>query len=132
MPIKGKQIAFALPAAILALLLIMHLIMWISTAQVLRDVKAVIYGQVEQKSIKGTQLEYFNFAEGHPDAEVSLSMRRICVLCGPRRGCMWVRYSYAVQSKRGNIDTRGANIISHWEIERINGRWEIVSISEDP
>lgn len=132
MQIRAKRIVFVLLVATLTVLLILHLFMWISTLQVLRDVEAVIYGQTNLELIKGTPLECFNFSEGYSDATVSLSMERIYVLCGLHRGCMWVRYSYVVQSKQGNIDTRGSNIVSHWEIEKINGRWEIISISESP
>ena len=132
MRIRGKQIAFLCPIVVLAVLLAIFLSMWISTAQVMRDVKDVIYGRVDHEQIAGTKLEHFDFTDGYPDAKVSLSMGRIFVLCGTQHGCMWVRYSYDVRSKSGDPGPAGSGIISHWEIEKINGKWEITDVSEHP
>lgn len=132
MRMKGKKIAIWLLVVLVVVHVGVFLIMWISTAEVVNEVKAVMRGQVDAASIEGTALKRYDITDGRSDVTVSLSMERRFVLCGFRRGCMWVNYSYQMRDARGELCGGATDIDSHWEIEKVGGKWKIVSISEQP
>lgn len=132
MRIKGKQIATWLLVVLVVVHISVFLVMWISTTEVVNEVKAVMRGQVDAASIEGTALKRYDITDGRSDVTVSLSIERRFVLCGFRRGCMWVNYSYQMRNAWGELCGGAADIDSHWEIEKVGGKWKIANISEEP
>ena len=111
-----------------------YLIMLLNTNQIIRDVKAIMNSTIPKELTEGLPVDMYN-RQGVSDlGAVShyVEIDRVLVLHNFFSGYMWVRYTCEGFDIYGNRVHGSWQIPALWQIKRIDGKWEIVEIFEDP
>ena len=84
----------------------------------------------------GPLARYYHFAEdGNPDiAKIDLTLNLITAKIDGDEGYMWVEYCIDSYDSKGELcyssGSEEEKILSYWEIQSIDGNWEVVRIIE--
>ena len=119
---------------LVAVLLVIYIVMLLTTNGLMHRVKDAVYGVGEAPQNPYSKIyDYFDGARGYDNIKVKdFAMHRLFVIHGFNHGYMWVLYSYEVYSDEGEIIRGCRNILSRWEIQKIDGQWDIVAVKQRP
>ena len=126
----NRKIKITLIGAIIVILL--YTIMLLDTNSVVKDVKNIMLGNVDEAITTNTPLSKYNFSSVLQNAEVKVQITRLAVIHNFFDGYMWVKYSYETIKNDNDLMPGSWDVISRWKIHRENGGWEIVEITEAP
>lgn len=121
---------------ILLLLLLFVIIACVSmlynTNQVIDDFKNVVSGSIDRNVDYGELLERYDVFNCKGFERADVEIRRTFVMHNFKRGIMNVNYTIYAYDKDGVVIYGSHNVPSTWHIEKTNGRWTVVKISEAP
>lgn len=121
---KKKMIAIL----IAGFLFVVYVAMIVSVSPLFQEATAVMLN--EQIGENGLQ----HYDTGRYGDEVKRSARVIPLLVvhNGQKGYAYICYSYDVKNEDGTLLCVSKNVLSKWEIERIDGKWSITNIKENP
>lgn len=109
-------------------LLAAYAAMIVSAAPVFREAVAVM----RNEQITESSLQRYDTGRYGNEAERSARVMPLLVVHNGRKGYAYVRYSYDVRDKDGTLLCASNGIFSKWEIEKKDGVWSVINITEKP
>jgi len=64
--------------------------------------------------------------------QITLKLHRVFTLHDFKHGYIWIIYTQIVFDENGAMVCGTGNSDARWEIQKINGRWEVIDVKEDP
>ena len=117
-------------------LLSLYLTMFFTTNSLIRDVRSALLIEVDSYQTAGRAIDVYNnswvLERGRGVGRVDLTLIRLFTIHNFQRGFIYVYYSCEVYDESGELLTGSRSIITRWEIEKLNGEWEIMKIFERP
>lgn len=99
--------------------------------ELVAEVKAVLENKVPSSETNGRQIDWYNdYKETNPNAVGKAKIKYKTKLIGDN-GVIEVKYSRVLYDS-GKIVNECGDIHSTWFIKKIDGKWDIIRIEEDP
>ncbi len=117
---------------IVVAIFLLYLAMFLNTNSVVKDVKNIMLGNVEESVTVNTPVHMYNHSNILSNAEVKVRITRLAVCHNFFDGYMWVNYTYETVKNDNDIYPSSYKIPSMWKIHRENGKWQVVEITERP
>lgn len=99
-----------------------------SVSPLFREATAVMLNE----QIGENHLQHYDTGRYGDEVERSARIIPLLVVHDGQKGYAYICYSYDVKHKDGTPLCSSKNILSKWEIERIDGKWSITNIKENP
>lgn len=119
-----KMIAILIAGFLLAV----HVAMITSVSLLFREATAVMLNE----QIGEDCLQRYDTSGYGNEVERSAKVIPLLVIHNGQKGYAYICYSYDVKNKDGALLCASNNIFSKWEIERVDGKWNVISIMESP
>lgn len=116
---------------IIVLLITFYFVEIRSTASVVEYAEAVFRGEIPISETKGYPVNMYNIQSYIEIENMDLKITPIFALHNFFRGYLWVHYSCVVYKQNGDM-AYVAVAYSRWKIQREDGEWKIIEISEKP
>lgn len=108
--------------------------MLLNTNSVFRYAKSVFRGEISPEEISDSPLKIYDEVHQREGvAKVKLKISRVFVMHDFTDGYMWIKYTYILHDKDGNL-LYGARLefplYAKWTIHKENGKWVVVDVDE--
>ena len=105
------------------------------TDNLLTDFTDCVKGNTSSNALTDTELyKYYNRNGSYSDeiSDANVNIRRVFVLHNFHKGVMFVKYDCETFNKNGEHIYGSSNVYAKWDIEKKNGVWTVVNVSEKP
>ncbi len=125
-----KKRGFSILFLVLSSLILLYIAMHCNTLPLVEYVEAVHRGEIPHEEIADTMYAYYDITLERPQTvEVDLRTTQIFSIHDFNHGYLWIMIDCQGRDDSGGV-TYGSIGIERWEIEKIDGKWEIIKIHD--
>ena len=127
---RKKKIGIVFLCIFLVLLVLYGILFW-NTRPVITKVESIFKGEVPAAELAGSCLEEYNITATRPEiTEMDIDVDTLFTIHNFSEGYMWVEFSCIAYNSAGEV-AYGEISKARWEIEKIDGEWEVVAVRQN-